>query len=275
MNEDMPPTADSPGTALPSPATALPLLSPEGRARYDKRLAILVPYRDRAVHLARFLPHMATYFAQDKLDSAIDYTIHIVEQAGTRPFNKGRLLNAGFTLVRDQADYVCLHDVDYLPLWSDYSYPDGPTRLIWYGLRLREDYERFFGAVVMLPVGQFVTVNGFSSGYWRWGPEDMEFLDRCITVGLKIVRRDGTFGVLHHPHNGLNQRGGLSEAAIRNGRLYRSRLPDIARVMKEDGLTTAAAFKLIESKTPAGDPAAAARVRRHLIDIGEPSDASG
>jgi len=36
--------------------------------RYAKRLAIVVPYRDRAEHLARFVPHMVAYFERDKLD---------------------------------------------------------------------------------------------------------------------------------------------------------------------------------------------------------------
>ena len=36
--------------------------------RYSKRLAIIVPYRDRADHLARFVPHLVAYFERDKLD---------------------------------------------------------------------------------------------------------------------------------------------------------------------------------------------------------------
>jgi hypothetical protein len=273
MNEDMPPTADSPGTALPSPATALPLLSPEGRARYDKRLAILVPYRDRAEHLARFLPHMAKYFAQDKLDSAIDYTIHIMEQAGNRPFNKARLMNAGFALVRDRADYICIHDIDYLPIWADYSYPDCPTRIVWFGLTHPHDYLRLFGGAVLFPSAQFAAVNGFSNGYWGWGLQDQDLLDRCIVAGLPIGRRDGTFGALHHSHEGTVA-GTPTETAQRNLERFQSRRNQQARLMQEDGLTTLT-FKVVESKTLAGDSAVVARVRHHLIDIGEPGDASG
>ena len=34
--------------------------------RYSKRLAVVVPYRNRADHLAKFVPHVAAYFERDK-----------------------------------------------------------------------------------------------------------------------------------------------------------------------------------------------------------------
>jgi hypothetical protein len=69
-----------------------PTLDP---ANYARRLAIIVPDRNRAEHLARFLPHMVTYFQRDKLDRAIAYSIHAVEQLGEGPFNRGAPCNAG------------------------------------------------------------------------------------------------------------------------------------------------------------------------------------
>ena len=54
----------------------------ESDPRYSKRLAIVVPYRDRAQHLAQFVPHIATYFERDKLDRRIAVTLNIIEQAG-------------------------------------------------------------------------------------------------------------------------------------------------------------------------------------------------
>ena len=61
--------------------------------RYSKRLAIVVPYRDRAEHLAKFVPHVAAYFERDKLDRQIAVTINIIEQWGNAPFSRGRLAN--------------------------------------------------------------------------------------------------------------------------------------------------------------------------------------
>ena len=97
--------------------------------RYNKRLAIVVPYRDRAEHLRQFVPHLATYFHSDKLDRHIPISPHIVEQSGNAPFNRGRVLNCGYALAHDSADYICFHDVDYLPLWADYSWSARPARL--------------------------------------------------------------------------------------------------------------------------------------------------
>ena len=68
--------------------------------RYSKRLAIVVPYRDRAQHLAQFVPHMIMYFERDKLDRQIAVTINIIEQTPGAPFSRGRLGNAGFLLTR-------------------------------------------------------------------------------------------------------------------------------------------------------------------------------
>ena len=119
-------------------------------SRYGKKLNIVVPYRDRAEHLNRFIPHMSAYFSRDKLDKNIDVTINIVEQVSPAPFNRGKLKNAGFDLTRGSGDYVCFHDVDYLPIWADYSWSPDPARLIWYGLTLKEDYEKFFGGVVLM-----------------------------------------------------------------------------------------------------------------------------
>jgi xylosylprotein 4-beta-galactosyltransferase len=87
---------------------------PTADPRYAQRLAIVVPYRDRAEHLARFVPHLVAYFERDKLDREIDVTINIIEQTPGAPFSRGRLGNAGFLLTRDTSDYVRIHDVDYL-----------------------------------------------------------------------------------------------------------------------------------------------------------------
>lgn len=95
------------------------------------------------------------------------------EQWGNAPFSCGRLANCGFLLTQDTSDYVCIHDVDYMPMWADYSWTSNPARLIWHGLSMRENWETFFGAVSLLDKSVFTAVNGFPNCYWGWGPEDL------------------------------------------------------------------------------------------------------
>jgi hypothetical protein len=89
-----------------------------------EKLAIVVPYRDREEHLRRFLPAMES---SDLLEG-IDYEILIVEQEDGKPFNRGKLLNIG-AIQSHTASYYCFHDVDMLPVVSDYSYVEVPTHL--------------------------------------------------------------------------------------------------------------------------------------------------
>ena len=89
------------------------------------------------MHLKRLLGHLTMYFTRDKLDSTIPVRLLVIEQVGTMPFNAGALRNAGFLLAERSSDYTCFHDVDYLPIWADYSIPDQPSCIVWYGAEAR------------------------------------------------------------------------------------------------------------------------------------------
>lgn len=214
-----------------------------------KRLSIIVPYRDREDQLAAFLRHMTTYFARDKVDRFTPYRITVVEQDDDRPFNRGKLCNVGFDLTRDGADYFCFHDVDYLPVWADYSYPDVPMRIIWYGadvvpydegdtVEIKHYYNRYFGGVVLFNRADFLAVNGFSNQYEGWGFEDMDLQFRCAAVGLEIKYRDGTFQPLHHKNLGMDRSLRLNETARANQERLKIRQKDgkFAEFMKNDGI---------------------------------------
>ncbi len=92
------------------------------------------------------------------------YTINIIEQAGTAPFNRGKLANCGFALTQDSAEYICIHGIDHLPMWADYSWSPNPARLIWQGLTLKEDWNNFFGARRHLHPAAAQTCRIFRSG---------------------------------------------------------------------------------------------------------------
>jgi hypothetical protein len=47
-----------------------------------------------------------------------------------RACRSGALLNVGFRLLAPEVEYVCLHDVDRVPIEADYRWPDRPMMII-------------------------------------------------------------------------------------------------------------------------------------------------
>ena len=147
------------------------------------KLGIIVPYRDRPQQLKRFIKHMGEYLID------VDYQIFIIEQSDDKPFNRGKLLNVGYThAIESGCDYFTFHDVDMLPEDVDYSYTDKPLHL---ATHLQEhDYETtffdYFGGVTMFNKEDFELINGFSNEYWGWGFEDDDLLIRCLDSNLEL-----------------------------------------------------------------------------------------
>ena len=150
----------------------------------DKKLAIIVPYRDRRKQLDIFIPHIDSFLK----DKGIHYQIIVAEQRDDRPFNRGQLFNAVFDLVKNDFDYFCFHDVNLLPLTDscDYSYSKKPTHLA----SIVDDeyipYEEFIGGVFLINKEHFEQINGFSNEYWGWGYEDNDLLERMRKKDLPL-----------------------------------------------------------------------------------------
>jgi len=235
-------------------------------AGYEKKLSIVVPYRDRAEHLKQFVPHLLAYFERDKLDRCIEYSIHIVEQHGTGRFNRGKLKNCGFSLTRKYADYVCFHDIDYLPIWADYSYCEPPTRLIWHGLIWGENHDKFFGGVVLFTPAAFERINGYSNEYWGWGFEDTELLLRMKIAGLDFAKRDGTFLALPHADHRYQADGKPSAEGTENQRLFLQRRENIGALYPDDGLSSLS-YEVISSANISLNNATLPHVYHHVVKI--------
>jgi hypothetical protein len=233
---------------------------------YTKRLAIVVPYRDRLEHLKEFVPHMCAYFGRDKLDRNIPVTINIIEQQNGGPFNRGKINNCGFALVKDSSDYVSFHDVDYLPMWADYSWSKIPARLIWFGLTLKEDWNQFFGGVSLFDHAAFIKVNGFPNCYWGWGQEDVKLSCRCRISGYDFEKRDGTYFALPHKHAGFLAPGVLTDEASRTYRIFREREPRLEALIGTDGLSNLD-FKLIKKEPLVLNGRSFDNVWHYLVDI--------
>jgi hypothetical protein len=231
-----------------------------------KPLNVVVPYRDRQAHLNAFVPLLRAYFARDKIDQNIPYQVFIVEQESGLPFNRGALCNIGFMLGRDHSDYTCFHDVDYLPVWADYSWSDTPAAIVWYGAetrlwslkhpgrRLGHKLEDFFGGVVLTPNALFEQVNGYANTYWGWGWEDRDLKYRYQLVGIAFTRRKGSFQALDHDHGGYALNDAMpwltpipKPTTLANERHFNERWAADGTALKQvdDGLTTLA-FEILD-----------------------------
>ncbi len=178
---------------------------PQRKSEQDqkKRLAIVIPFRNRQKHLDELLPRLEEYC------SDFDFKIFVVEQANSLPFNKGILLNIGFKESED-FDYWAFNDVDYYPEEADYSYAPGVAHLAYYvdeyGWQLA--HNRFMGGVFITDRPSYMRINGFPNEYWGWGDEDNEIYDRYEMVNIPVVRRKGRYRSLKHDrysHPGLER----------------------------------------------------------------------
>ncbi len=200
----------------------------------SEKLAIIVPYRDRAEHLKKFLPAME----ESELLEGIDYEILIVEQEVGKPFNRGKLLNIG-AIQSHTASYYCFHDVDMLPITSDYSYVPVPTHLAaeaeQFGFKL--PYQGYFGGVTLFDKHSFIKVNGYSNDYWGWGAEDDDVMFRCLVNDIRPSRKNGKYRSLDHKRVILQN---LYEENLKKYFEFKN-APNREKIIKDiksDGLTT-------------------------------------
>jgi hypothetical protein len=163
----------------------------------DKKLGIVVPYRDRYEDLVLFKKEIAEYLK----NKGIIYELIIVEQDKAKTFNRGKLLNIGFMYAkRMKCDYVIFHDIDMIPLDCDYGYEDYPVHLSSNFVSTHPTFKRtvfdeYFGGVTLFPVNLFEDINGYSNEYWGWGYEDDDLLFRCrknrIPLKIKEFKTSG------------------------------------------------------------------------------------
>lgn len=78
------------------------------------RVAIVIPYRDRAEHLPVFLRNIHALLMKQQ----VEYGIFVVEQIADGLFNRAALMNVGFLEALKLHNWDCFifHDVDLIPL---------------------------------------------------------------------------------------------------------------------------------------------------------------
>ncbi|CAI2321733.1 unnamed protein product [Caenorhabditis sp. 36 PRJEB53466] len=160
----------------------------ECQARH--RVAVIVPYRDREVHLRIMLHNLHAVLQKQQLD----YAIFVVEQVANQTFNRGKLMNVGFDIASRLYPWQCFifHDVDLLPEDDRnlYTCPIQPRHMSVaidkFDYKL--PYSAIFGGISALTKEHVTKINGFSNDFWGWGGEDDDLATRTSMAGLKVSR---------------------------------------------------------------------------------------
>lgn len=164
-----------------------------------RSLSVLVPERDRdyAQRPLAFNLHAGL------IAHGVLHTIHIVRQADSMPFNRGRLLNVGTLLSQASPRYgrsswfandparsrVCFNDIDAVPdrhgvqasrAWRHYLHRDRAATVFGEGDDIQNGIHSFGAGVACMPRQMLHEVNGWSNQMWGWGVEDRNFHARVI-----------------------------------------------------------------------------------------------
>lgn len=172
--------------------------------KLGQKLAVFVPYRNRAAHLEKFIPQICQFLDKKK----INYHVFIIEQKGEDFFNRGALLNLGVREFGAGFNYFCFHDVDIIPVIADYNYYTQPMRLISLSTENKEKipkqfgkgiYNHHFAAAISIPKEIFLEVNGFCNLYYHYGLEDDDLFLRLLLKGyIPCVNLSGYYVALPH-----------------------------------------------------------------------------
>lgn len=209
----------------------------------NQKLSVIVPYRDRKVALDILIPNLIGYINK-QLEN---YEIIVVEQGDNNPFNKGKLNNIGFKLKSNDSTYVCFHDVDLIPEFSDYSYPEKPSHLSSHCSQFAyvNIQDKIMGGVILFSNEHYEQVNGFSNEYEGWGKEDDDLYLRCEKENLTPYKHP--FGrYFSVPHKLRLSDDNEKEMHKINGERF-SKFYNNLKNHKEDGLNNVN-FEILQEK---------------------------
>lgn len=142
---------------------------------------ILVPYRNREKQLSYFLKNSWPLIC-DKVNNV---KLVILEQSNDNLFNRGKLLNVGFSEYKDKTQYFITQDVDVNPLSSII---DIYNKDISYG-EIEGIYNSIhdtLGGVIKITRKDIEDINGFPNNFWGWGCEDKALYNRSVFFNKKI-----------------------------------------------------------------------------------------
>ena len=169
----------------------------------NSKVAILIKYRNRDIQLRFFFYYMLPILIRQQLE----FKIYVIEQIQDTTFNRAKLINAGYDLIKNVENWDCytFHDVDLVLENDKMLYrceENGNPRHLSvaidkFNYKSSKDGKKFrwmnelFGGVLQVTGKIFEGVNGYSNKYWGWGGEDDDFYNRVMDYGeIELVRPD-------------------------------------------------------------------------------------
>jgi hypothetical protein len=141
----------------------------------QKKLLIVVPYRNRKEHLEDFLINTPKYFNNQNFT----YDILICELDQIGDWNAGLCINSLIKFIDKiniEYKYLYIHHVDIWPISGDWIFP--------------KDDEVYFNmgdyGSCLLTMKAFLDVQGYSNNFWGWGGEDNELYQKLREKQYKV-----------------------------------------------------------------------------------------
>jgi Fe-S cluster assembly iron-binding protein IscA len=167
----------------------------------DINIAIIIPYRNRIIHLKKFINHINNL----NKNPNHNFDLYIIDQNNFDRFNRGLTLNIGYYMAKKIFNYdrYIFHDVDSYPSQEIFNlyfaFIDKNIHFASPYLGYKYNFDTFMGGVIGFKSNDFEKINGFSSTFFGWGGEDDSIYNRCVFNNIEIFRpSSGSYSLDEH-----------------------------------------------------------------------------
>jgi len=147
---------------------------------------IIVPYRNRKVHLDIFIRDAIPLFEK----YLQPFKVVVVEQDEGKLFNRGFMLNIGFNEYKYKSEYFFTHDVDIIPKECCVKdiFKKEPTIKNNTIMGILTSDCNTLGGIIKFDTETFIKANGFPNNMWGWGVEDKALQNRVEFMNINIEK---------------------------------------------------------------------------------------
>ena len=169
---------------------------------------ILIPYRNRKEHLDIFIKDSIPLFEK----YLQPFKVVVIEQEDGKLFNRGTLLNIGFSEYKNRTQFFFTHDVDTIP--NENCVKDLYTKNEYDVLRIFNGHALSLGGISKVTHNSIIDINGFPNYIWGWGIEDRALYYRYCIMNKSISPNFANNAYFHNLHHISNIENYINEKKI-------------------------------------------------------------